>query len=107
MKQAGECPCCGQPIEGIDFKVSLEFNSILCGAVALTATPTQTEILFVLRKHFPKNIHKERLISAVWGSKPVSDSCFRTFVYQARKTAEMLGYTIRHSVHEGYRLSKL
>ena len=102
-----KCPCCGGSIKDAKLKISLEFNTIICGDKAIVVQPVQAELLFVLRKHFPKNVHKEILVPAVWGSKEVDDTAVRTMVYTARKVIEPLGWTIGHSSNRGYRLMEL
>lgn len=104
---ATSCPCCGQAIKDADFKVSLEFNTVIVGDQALVVTPTQAEIIFILRQHYPGNVHKTRIMLKLWGLDQKSDQGLRTLLYQTRKSLEKIGYTIRNSVNQGYRLVKL
>lgn len=101
------CPCCGQRIENSPLKVSLEFNTVICGGMALELEPKQAELMYVLRKHWPRNVHKDRLLSQVWGQQQVEENAVRTTIYQTRKRVAAIGYTIRNSRKQGYRLEKL
>ena len=100
------CPCCGQAIKDANFKVSLEFNTVIVGDRALEVTPTQAEIIFILRQHYPANVHKTRIMLKLWGAEQRSDQGLRSLLYQTRKQLEKIGYTILNSTTQGYRLSK-
>jgi DNA-binding response OmpR family regulator len=101
------CPCCRQKIADSPLRVSLEFNTVICGNMALEIEPRQAELVYVLRKHWPRNVHNDRLISQVWGAMPVDEAAVRTTIYQTRKALEPIGYTIRNSRKQGYRLEKM
>ena len=98
------CPCCGGQIKDAKLKVSLEFNTIICGDKAIEVTPTQAEIIFVLKKNFPDFVPRERLILAVWGQAGIDDNVLRTMIYGTRKVLLQIGYTISASTGNGYRL---
>ena len=98
------CPCCGGQIKDAKLKVSLEFNTVICGDRAIEVTPTQAEIIFVLKKHFPDVVARERLILAVWGQEGIGDNVLRTLIYVTRKILLQVGYTISASTGNGYRL---
>lgn len=101
------CPCCGQRLADLPLKVSMEFNTIICGYVALQVSPKQAEIAYVLRDHWPHNVHKERLIQKVWGRMSPEENTMRTMIYTTRKALETIGWTIRNSRTHGYRLDKI
>ena len=103
----GECPCCGQSIMDSPLKVSMEFNTIICGSTALEVTPKECEITFVLHKAWPHGVSQSRLISQVWGHAAIEEPTIRNTVYTARKKLNTIGYTIRALRSRGYRLEKL
>jgi DNA-binding winged helix-turn-helix (wHTH) protein len=101
------CPCCGAIIAGADLKVSMDFNTVICGSTALEVTPKECEIIFVLWKCWPHGIPQERLIQRVWGHEGHAESGVWNIVYNARKKLNTIGYTIRAIRNRGYRLERL
>lgn len=101
------CPCCGQALKDLPLKVSLEFNTIICGDVALEVTPKECEIVFVLQKSWPHTTSQRKLMEQVWGGLPVDDVSMRNMVYNTRKQVNKIGYTIRAVRSRGYRLERL
>ena len=101
------CPCCGQIIKGADLKVSMEFNTVICGSTALAVTPKECEIIFVLQKAWPHGVTQPRLISEVWGHAAIEEPTVRNTVYTARKKLNTIGYSIRALRSRGYRIERL
>lgn len=101
------CPCCGQLIKGADLKVSMEFNTVICGDRALKLTPKQCEIVYVLQRAWPHTLPTSRLISQVWGHAEVDDPTVRNTIYTARKRLKTIDYTIRATHSRGYRIERL
>ena len=101
------CPCCGQRLSDLPLKVSMEYNTVICGSVALVLSPKQAEIAYVLQQSYPHNLHKERLIAKVWGRMSPEENTMRTMIYTTRKALETIGWTIKNSTRQGYRLDKI
>lgn len=109
---ANRCPCCGAPIK-TDIVVSLGINQVSRGGKSVTLSPTQAEIIEVMRRRYPGTVTVDYLLDTVYGrhgfaaEKLVNaNNTMKVQMSNLRKKIAPLGLKIT-SVHGvGWRLVK-
>lgn len=109
---ANVCPCCGAPIK-TDIVVSLDFNHVTRGGKSVPLSPTQAEILEVMRHRYPGPVTVDYLLDTIYGrhgfaaEKLVNaNNTMKVQMSNLRKKIAPLGLKIASVYGVGWRLVK-
>lgn len=92
-----------------DIEVMMNENSVRVGNEIVRMTPREIELLYLLHRRFGRCVHKDALLSGLYGmasDPPVSD-VLRVYSSHLRKKIKPLGLTIESYSKRGYALKPI
>ncbi len=95
------CEKCGRPF-GLDVEgVKLDGTRLLVGSQILKLTLRERDMVHLLLKHFGQVVHRQSILTQVWG-EDYCDKSIDVYVCKLRKKLAPLGLIIRNSWAIGY-----
>lgn len=97
MHDATVCPCCGQPVTGVDVLVSLDANAATRGDRLVRLTPHQAVILHMLVRAGLRGVGRDALYSGLYGplgGPPEGSNTLNTQITKLRSKLRALDLAI-------------